>query len=83
MKRIYNERQGDLIGLYGDSKKKGAKLTPEEEAKAEENEEKRLKIINEINAEATKYAVWVCNLSHLAAFVFMSFVVIRFWPTAW
>ena len=53
-------------------------------AKSDENHnEKRMAIMSEINYEATFFGLWFINLLHLATFLFMSFVVLRFWNTTW
>jgi len=82
-----------LTGLYGDLSAKGkkggknapaaAQLTQEEQDKLRDNQEKKDAILSEINYEATLFGVFLVNLIHLASFIFMSFVVVRFWSTNW
>jgi hypothetical protein len=68
-----------LIGLFTETKKKGE----EEEKKVMDNKIKRFTIMKEINKEATLYGLWLGNITYLISFVFMSFVVFRFWSTSW
>ncbi len=76
MNRIYNQRQGEFVGLYNETGKK--KISEDEDQKSYENYHKRKGILDEINKEATVFGLWLANLSYLASFVFFSFVVFRF-----
>ena len=40
-------------------------------------------MFSEINKEATVFGLFLVNASFLASWVFLSFVVVRFWPTSW
>ncbi|CDW84743.1 UNKNOWN [Stylonychia lemnae] len=81
--RILKSRQGDLISLSGsDNKRKQKNVSAnenQEDIKA--NQQMRLSIMKEINYESTLYGLWLVNLVYIFSFIFMSFVVLRFWST--
>ena len=64
-------------------KKKKQMLAVLQKEEREHEDEKRLSILSNINYEATFYGVWTVNLMCLGSFLFMSFVVLRFWSIRW
>ncbi len=69
------------MGLGGDGKKRGKSQAKPESSDSAALEVKRMAVMGEINFESTLFGLWFVNLAHIMSFVFMSFVVCRFWST--
>jgi len=60
----------------------GGKKKKQEQKPEEANEEERKgKVLSDINYESTLFGVWVTNFWYVVCFLFVSFVIMRTWST--